>query len=95
MLVTVVTFMRRPNGDLERFHELLDGTCHGPWITYSRDKVMLVRRTIRHGKLHGPYVEYYNDGSLRSECMYVDDVPVGRLVVYHPDGRVRFMKEYD
>ncbi|MCX7727783.1 MAG: hypothetical protein N2053_13165, partial [Chitinispirillaceae bacterium] len=39
------------------------------------------------GKLNGPDKSWYENGTLKSEASYVDDVPQGTSIIYHPNGK--------
>jgi antitoxin component YwqK of YwqJK toxin-antitoxin module len=48
----------------------------------------------KYSKLDGPYVEVHPDGSKRSETLYRQGTPVGRVTAWHPGGAKSWEGQY-
>lgn len=62
--------------DTTQFQRILDN-----------DKRLVAEKTISKGKLIGAYKEFYSNGSLRSECVFVNGIKHGPAKWYYEDGK--------
>ena len=66
----------------------------GPVYGVKPDGTKYVRGWLRNGKRHGLWTEHHPKGG-RTESEYLDGVRHGVEAAWHPDGRTKFLGQYE